>query len=261
MMKKLLTNGTVLPVLVLCFAASAADNQCIECHSNEDFYARFPKLYNYYQEWIESPHAVSGVTCDDCHGGNPAGATVQLAHRGMFPVNDEKSSLYFSAQPATCGTCHREKQLEFEQSKHFLALQKGTAAAPTCTVCHPAMNKRPSYQAIVLDACTTCHKADNRQGLPDIIDTAEDLLGHVNTAHGMIGWANLHFSSLGWPDNSREDMQLLGERYTDIVDQVHRFDLEKSNEATMELLTDLRRLFEAERRSSRPAASPAKPLD
>jgi hypothetical protein len=259
MVKKSYIFATVLPVLLFCFAASAAANSCIECHSNEDFYARFPKLYNYYQEWIKSPHAVSGVTCDDCHGGDPRGDTAQAAHADMFPINNPKNSLYFSAQPATCGSCHHDKQTEFEQSKHFLALKSETKAAPTCTTCHPAMNKRPSYQAIVLDACTTCHESDNRQGLPDIIDKAEDLLGHVNAAHGMIGWAKLHFSSQDWPDNSRENMQLLENRYADIVDQVHRFDLEKSNESAVQLLTDLRRLFEAERRSSRAGASSTTP--
>lgn len=259
-MKKLHLIGTASLAMWLCFGASAADNSCSACHSNEDFYARFPKLYNYYQDWIESPHAVSGVSCDDCHGGNPQEDTIQAAHAGMFPVNSENSSLYFSAQPATCGTCHRDKQVEFEQSKHFLALRNDTKSAPTCTTCHPAMNKRPTYQAIVLTACTTCHKAENRQHLPEIIDEAEDLLGHVNAARGMIGWAKLHFSSHDWPGDSRENMRQMEKRYADIVDQVHRFDLEKSNEEALELLTDLRNIFEAERQTSRPAgAAQAKP--
>jgi len=248
--KKPCTLGTALLAMLLCSAAWAAGNRCIECHSNEDFYARFPKLYHYYQDWIDSPHNQNGVTCDDCHGGDPEADTAQTAHLGVFPVNNRDSSLYFSQQPATCGACHRKKRAEFEESKHFLALKAETNASPTCTTCHPAMNKRPSYHSIVLNACTTCHQAGNRQSLPEIVDKAEDLLRDINTAKGMIGWAGLHFSSHDWPGNSREDMQLLQQRYAAIVDQVHRFDLQQSGEDTFELLTELKKIFDDQRRAS-----------
>lgn len=255
-MNTLTRVGLTVSVLSLCLAASAANNSCIECHSNEDFYARFPKLYNYYQDWITSPHALNGVTCDDCHGGNAEGATARSAHEGMLPVSDKNSTLYFSRQPRTCGVCHNEKRVEFEQSKHFRALQDAETAAPTCTTCHPAMNKRPSYQVIVLDACTTCHHAGNRQHLPEVLDEAENLLRHINVAQGMIGWARLHFSSHDWPGNSREEMQAIEQRYSNIVDRVHRFDLQESDGEALQLLTELRTIFDAERGSSGARSSP-----
>ncbi len=236
--------------MLLGFAAAAVGNGCIDCHSNEDFYARLPRLYHYYHDWIESPHSQAGVTCDDCHGGDPDAQTIERAHEGIFPVNNSRSSLYFSRQPATCGACHTDKQAEFERSKHYQALKSESTAAPTCTTCHPAMNKRPTYQSIVLNACTTCHQAGNRQELPLIVDDAEDLLRQINVAKGLIGWAKLHFSSHDWPGDSREQLRDLERRYEQIVDQVHRFDLEASDAATLELLTELRQLFDAERRGA-----------
>jgi hypothetical protein len=247
-MKKICTTGSMLAIL-LTLAASAAANSCIGCHSDADFYARFPRLYNYYQDWIESPHSQAGVTCDECHSGDPDGAEIASAHKGMFPVNNSRSSLYFSRQPATCGACHADKQAEFEQSKHFGALESEIGAAPTCTTCHPAMNRRPTYQTIVLNACTTCHQQGNRQGLPLIVDDAEELLRSINVSKGMLGWATLHFSSHKWPGDSRETMRDLEQRYARIVDQVHRFDLQESDRAIRELLAELRNMFEAERRS------------
>ena len=235
---------------VLCGGVAAAENGCVGCHSNEDFYARYPKLYNYYQDWIQSAHSREGVTCDDCHSGNADAATAESAHKGIFRPSDSRSSLHFSKQPATCGACHRDKRTEFEQSKHYQALGSETAAAPTCTTCHPAMNKRPTYHTIVLTACRTCHQEGNRQGLPVIVDQAEDLLRRANVVHGMIGWARLHFSSHGWPGNSEENIRALEQRYAIIVDQIHRFDLDKSDEVTSELLTELRKIFEAERRAA-----------
>lgn len=251
-MNKVAFFGALAAGALVCCAAAASENGCIECHSNENFYARYPKLYNYYQDWSQSAHSKNGVTCDECHGGDAEAATAEGAHKGIFPPSNSRSSLHFSKQPETCGACHRDKRAEFEQSKHFRALGTETAAAPTCTTCHPAMNKRPSYRAIVLNACKTCHQEGNRQGLPDIVDQAEDILRQINVAHGMIGWARLHFSSHEWPGSSRESVQSLEERYSDIVDQVHRFNLERSDAATAELLTELREMFDAERAVPRP---------
>ena len=197
--RKFLRAGSALAIL-LGFVATAAGNGCVECHSNEDFYARFPKLYYYYHDWVESPHSQAGVTCDDCHGGNPEAQTIEGAHAGIFPLSDSQSTLYFSRQPATCGGCHTDKQVEFEQSKHFRALEAESTAAPTCTTCHPAMNKRPTYHSIVLNACTTCHHEGNRQELPLIVDDAEDLLRQINVAKGLIGRVTAGKISGTWND-------------------------------------------------------------
>jgi len=247
--KKFLRAVAALAALLVC-TATATGNGCIECHSDENFYARFPRLYNYYRDWTESPHSKAGVTCDDCHGGDPSSQTIESAHEGVFPINDNQSSLVFFRQPATCGACHTDKQAEFERSKHFQALKTESTAAPTCTTCHPAMNKRPTYQSIVLNACTTCHGEGNRQQLPLIVDDAEDLLRQINVAKGLIGWATLHFSSHDWPADSREKIVDLERRYQQIVDEVHRFDLKASDAATLELLRELRQLFDAERRAT-----------
>jgi len=245
-----------VPAVLICMNAPAVGNGCIDCHKDESFYATNPKLYRYYQDWINSPHNEAGVTCNECHGGNPDGNTVESGHKGMFPMSDSRSTLYYSRQPDTCGDCHTEKKKEFEQSKHFKALQSATGTAPTCTTCHPAMNRRPAYQTIVLNACTTCHHEGNRQGLPNIVNQAENLLRNVNVAQGMLGWAKLHFASLEWPGDSREHIQSLEDRYATLVDQVHRFNLQQSDKETMELLTELKLMFEAERRAAKTTPSP-----
>ncbi|MEJ2533172.1 MAG: multiheme c-type cytochrome [Halioglobus sp.] len=225
----------------------ADENGCIACHKSEDFYARQPKLYSYYQNWVQSEHSQAGVTCDDCHGGVATATNAAEAHAGVFPVSDPRSRLHFTRQPETCGSCHRGKQKQFEQSKHFGALMAETEPAPTCTTCHPAMNKRPSYKNIVLNACTSCHAPGNRQKLPPVVDEAETLLRHVNMTKGMLGWTSLHYEALQWPGDSRPRVLALEQRYEKIVSRIHRFDLEASEEATMSLLEDLRAIFDAEK--------------
>jgi hypothetical protein len=106
----------------------------------------------------------------------------------------------------------------------------------------------------VLDACAACHREGNRQNLSVIVDDAEDLLRQINVAKGMIGWAKLHFSSHDWPGDSRERIRDLERRYEQISDRVHRFNLDASSEVTLQLLTELRQIFDAERRGDEPAA-------
>ena len=134
---QLLLSGACMVLLTPAFAA---DNQCIGCHQDSDFYARYPRLYEYYQDWLDSPHKQVGATCENCHGGNPAAQSMGKAHSGVLPVSDEQSLLHFRQQPDTCGGCHAEKRAQFVQSKHYEALT-GERAAPTCTTCHPAMNR------------------------------------------------------------------------------------------------------------------------
>jgi hypothetical protein len=222
-------------------------NNCVDCHKSDNFYTRNPKLHRYYQDWIQSQHHLSGVTCDDCHGGVPAAATAELAHSGIFPVSDERSLLHFKNQPETCGACHQDKQTEFKLSKHYQALEGDADLAPTCTTCHPAMNQRPSYRLIVLNSCNNCHEPGNRQNLPLIVDQAENLLRHLNMTKGLLGWTTLHYESHQWPGDSRVQVARLNRQYSDILSHVHRFDLEQSNESAMSLLDELRTLFDAAR--------------
>lgn len=242
---------TIAAMLAALPVLAEVPNQCIECHQSDELYSRYPKLHRYYQEWVGSVHSQKGVTCNDCHRGQAGAGNAELAHTGIYPVGDPNSSLHFTNQPETCGACHDDKQRDFEESKHYGALMEGATPAPTCTTCHPAMNKRPTYQLIVLNACGNCHGPGNQGDLPDIVDAAQDMLRHLNMAEGLMGWTRLHFSSHDWPGESRADFRKLEQRYADIVSQVHRFRLSRSEESTMSLLSDLRNIFETERKASR----------
>lgn len=218
-------------------------NGCIDCHKNPDFYARYPKLYKYFQEWTDSPHSQAGLTCNDCHGGDPDASTAEAAHARMRPPSDPKSKLYYSNQPRTCGSCHSDKREQFVQSKHYKALIS-QQTAPTCTTCHPAMGRRPYLRTIVLNTCRTCHEEGNRRHLPEIVDDAERVLQQMNVAQGFLGWTRVHYEALGWPDDSRQRIEDLEDRYEAIVARVHRFDLKKTDDESAQILAELRQIFE-----------------
>ena len=238
----------VLVIALMCWVPllAQADNGCIDCHESGDFFAKYPKLHRYFEDWVESPHGESNVNCDDCHGGDPRAETAEAAHSGVLAMNDPGSTLFNKNQPGTCGDCHRAKRRQFIESKHYQALMEDRNA-PTCTTCHPAMNQRPSFRKIVLNACRNCHHEGNEQELPLVADQAEEAFHQLNVAAGFLGWAKLHFESLGWPGNSRQRIDGYDSRIATIVDRIHRFDLDETRDRTLELRADLNELFDAAR--------------
>ena len=244
------TLGFVLIFLSPVFSASteSAENGCISCHQQSDFYAQYPKLHEYYQQYLVSPHKLADVTCDDCHGGNPNANSAQQAHVGVLPMSDINSTVYYQKQPETCGQCHRDKRRQFVQSKHYAALMDHRAA-PTCTTCHPAMSRRPELRNIVLNACRNCHSEGNKENLPLIADQAESVFSQLNIAGGLLGWTRIHYESHEWPDDSKERVRQLETRYRTIVNKVHQFDLQQTESETTEILDALSEIFDAARRA------------
>lgn len=227
--------------------ALADDNACIDCHRDTDFFAEYPKLHDYYLQWLNSPHEQAGLTCDDCHSGNASATSMRKAHRGVLPMSSKHSSLHVRNQPETCGQCHRDNRRQFVRSGHYAALM-GERNAPTCTTCHPAMSSRPELRTIVLNACRNCHAPGNRDDLPLIADQAERAFNQLNIASGLLGWTRIHFESHDWPLDSRDRVAELESRYDQIVTEVHRFNLGETQNATIELLGQLRVIFtEAQR--------------
>lgn len=229
-------------------AAVSAENQCIACHQDPDYFTEYPKLYEYYQQWLSSPHEQSAVTCDACHGGDPAADDLNTAHTGVLPMNNPDSVLHFRKQPETCGRCHTANRMQFEQSDHYAALMD-QRAAPTCTTCHPAMSRRPELRAIVLNACRNCHGEGNSENLPLVADQAENVFQQLNIAGGLLGWTRIHYESHDWPGDSRERVRELEVIHGAVIDRVHRFDLDATEAATNELQGQLREIFDSVRRA------------
>lgn len=256
-----MTSSRLLSKLVaacMCVSADAAigaENECINCHENPAFYSEYPKLHNYFQQWLGSPHQQAGVACDDCHSGDPDESSVAGAHAGVLPMNATDSTLHYLRQPDTCGQCHRSNRNQFVQSKHFTALM-GQRAAPTCTTCHPAMSRRPELRSIVLNACRNCHGEGNSENLPLIADQAERVFQQLNIAGGLLGWTRIHYETLGWPDQSMELVTDLEQRHELIIDGVHQFNIGETEADVAHLLGDLREMFDAAYQASKQRENP-----
>ncbi|MBI2340806.1 MAG: hypothetical protein HYU99_10675 [Deltaproteobacteria bacterium] len=131
-----------------------AANNCVECH--QKLLPSVNRAHD-YAEWVGSRHAEKGITCEMCHGGNPAKTDVPSAHKGILKSSSPQSPLYFNRIPETCGRCHSAELAEFKKSYHYRELQR-TGQGPNCVTCHGAMAARIPEPAQLKETCSVCHK-------------------------------------------------------------------------------------------------------
>lgn len=164
-------------------------NSCVTCHSQ----IKDPlKLSAKYFEWHSSFHRDKGVTCDKCHGGDPASADRVKAHKGILSSGNPAGKTNYRLLPTTCGSCHKGLVDSFKQSRHYAAL-KETSLGPSCSTCHGHMASEVVISAQqTATMCAFCHNTVN--GLlrpsPGITEQAETAIESINRADVAVGWAS-----------------------------------------------------------------------
>jgi len=162
----------VITVLTLQVGASAQKkSSCIECHLHLDD----PRLNGPAKLFDTDIHRSRGLSCNDCHGGDPNDDTKEGAKdvRKGYLGKPKKLDI-----PAYCGKCHSDANLmkkfnpslrvdqerEYYTSVHGKLLQAGDARVATCINCHSvhgirAVNDPLSsvYPLNVAKTCATCH--------------------------------------------------------------------------------------------------------
>ncbi|HSB09281.1 MAG TPA: multiheme c-type cytochrome [Blastocatellia bacterium] len=168
---------------------ATSENECVRCHSRLETPAA---ISSRFLDWRASQHAAAGVTCDQCHGGDPNARNAAKAHGGMPPPSNRNNKLHEQNAPETCGSCHRAVANAFVESVHFERL-KGSELGPSCINCHGHMASsaaRRSFEGESL--CTFCHNTVN--GLlpqrPDIVMKAKSTLDAITRTSYMVGWIN-----------------------------------------------------------------------
>lgn len=155
--------------LIFVFTSSslcAETDNCIECHSgvNEEIVEAFQN----------DVHSRNGLSCADCHGGNPAIDD----ESSMDPKYGFIGAPMKKEQPGFCGKCHSDpvfmrnynpslptdQVAKYWTSGHGIKLKKGDSKVATCANCHNAHNILPSnapkssvYPPNVPATCATCH--------------------------------------------------------------------------------------------------------
>src|SRR5215471_14169726 len=154
-------------VLFACGLSNAqAKNTCLDCHS------ALPEPLGVTQEkFSQDIHAQKGLTCANCHGGDPASDDPDKA---MDRKAGWKGKIDRKQIPQLCGSCHsdpafmrqfnpslRTDQLaQYHTSVHGKRLATGDTKVAVCTDCHSVHDLRapsdPRSTVNPLNAALTC---------------------------------------------------------------------------------------------------------
>jgi len=165
--------------LVLCLSgyghasADEGSSSCIACHGELDDELAQPVV-----DLAMSTHGQAGLSCHDCHGGDPTVGHDGDAEEAMNPQRGYIGVPDRSEIPNLCGRCHSDEaymrrfnpriatdqEKAFWVSRHGERLQQGDPKVAQCVSCHDAHLVRsvadarsPVYPMNVPGTCGRCH--------------------------------------------------------------------------------------------------------
>jgi hypothetical protein len=160
--------------------AQARPTSCTACHGDANVFDE-PGVAVVHR-MAEDIHAHAGLSCHDCHGGNPGMAVADDMGAAMdkgYGPNPYRGVPARAAIPEFCGTCHSDPAFmrrfrpnirvdqvqEYWTSDHGQALRRGDTAVATCVDCHGvhgmlgvANPDAPVYRTHVAETCGRCHQ-------------------------------------------------------------------------------------------------------
>jgi predicted CXXCH cytochrome family protein len=185
-------------VLVVVGAAvrAAADDSCVACHA-----ALGDPLDRAVAGMKLDVHGRAGLSCADCHGGDPTDAEATAMDEAKGFVGRPAPTTI----PGLCGRCHADENLvrrynpqlptdqlsEYWTSVHGRRLGAGDTNVATCVSCHgvhgilPASDPRsPVHPTNVGTTCAHCHSDPARMapyGIP-----SDQLARYERSVHGRL---------------------------------------------------------------------------
>lgn len=162
-----------LLVAIPLIASPAKITSCVACHADKS------------GKFHDDVHAQAGLSCHDCHGGNPAAAADDMAAAmdPKFAANPFRPAPKRAQIPEFCGRCHSsadymkrfnpaarvDQVTEYWTSVHGQRLKKGDENVATCVDCHSVHDIRrksnpdgPVYATHVAETCSRCHSDAKR---------------------------------------------------------------------------------------------------
>jgi nitrate/TMAO reductase-like tetraheme cytochrome c subunit len=160
----------LLVVLLVPTAFAAEETVCIQCHGGLDGLLAEP-----VGQWQTSVHAANGISCHDCHGGDPTDYEMAMTpERGFVGVPE------YNEVPEFCGKCHLGVKDDYLASAHGQALDAGGAQ---CVICHENHAiQLANIDLINQDSCSRCHDYERAELIKQEISATEETLAKLETS-------------------------------------------------------------------------------
>lgn len=161
----------MLSVFLVCGGLTRAQtaSTCLDCHGALD-----PPLQVTAEQFAQDIHSQKGLTCANCHGGDPTKADLDaMSKKAGFRGKIQRSQI-----PALCGDCHSDGAFmrkynpslrtdqfsQYKTSVHGKLFGKGDTKVAVCIDCHgvhglrPASDTRSKVNPLnIAQTCSRCH--------------------------------------------------------------------------------------------------------
>jgi hypothetical protein len=188
--------GLVFALGIALARAAAAADSCVGCHRE------LPEPLGTPVEGMKTDvHAKAGLSCADCHGGDPA-------DDGMSAMDESKGYLG-KPEPAQipqfCARCHADESFmrrfnpklstdqlaQYRTSVHGQRLAAGDVKVATCVSCHgvhgilpPSDAHSPVHPSNVAQTCARCHADPQHMAGYDI--PTDQFAKYQRSVHGQL---------------------------------------------------------------------------
>ncbi len=167
--------GLACSLPTLGMAAQQEETVCIQCHGGLPGAMGAP-----VGVWRGSVHADSGISCHDCHGGDPTDYAMAMSpERGFIGVPE------YEEVPEFCGRCHVGVLEDYQKSAHGQALQAGGAQCVTCHSNHAV--QKASLDLINPDSCSRCHDYERAEKIRGILFDTDQSIGAMESELTRLG--------------------------------------------------------------------------
>ncbi|MGD0827531.1 MAG: cytochrome c3 family protein [Desulfobaccales bacterium] len=165
---------------------------CIDCHDSD---LVRPEYKAVPAEWRKSVHYRNGVSCQDCHGGDPKDAARSMAPGSGFLGVPKPKEI-----PEFCGKCHLGIEKNYLESGHGKAFMT-TGTGPNCVLCHHSHDiQKASIGIINPKLCGICHTYDRAREMKAALLLTEAKINEIN--------GNLQTLTAGLIDTQDEEQTL-----------------------------------------------------
>ena len=145
---------------------------CIDCHASNLIKQQYKAIP---AQWRESIHYQNGVSCQNCHGGDPKNAARSMTPEAGFVAVPKPKQV-----PEFCGKCHIGIKDDYLASGHGKALMT-TGRGPNCVTCHHAHDiQKASINIIRESLCGVCHSYDRAREMKQALFSTELKMNEIS---------------------------------------------------------------------------------
>ena len=145
---------------------------CIDCHISDLMKKEYQAIP---AEWRKSIHYQNGVSCQNCHGGDPKNAARSMTPEAGFVGVPKPKEV-----PEFCGKCHIGIKDDYLASGHGKALMT-TGRGPNCVTCHHSHDiQKASINIINEKLCGLCHTYDRAREMKQALFSTELKMNEIS---------------------------------------------------------------------------------